>query len=204
MRSVLQPGNIVDATWRARLSSHLGSLTLEPESFRAASVIDDPFRLAGLSTLTDLVRLIPEREAHARLYDAFVYTLDNIEKDRVWPALLVRWELGLLDELGFGLDLSRCAVTGEAVDLAFVSPRSGRAVGAGVGMAYRDRLLALPAFLISSEAGANLQDVRDGFALTGFFLDRHVFEPRAIKPPITRSFVINRLAARYDPVASGA
>src|SRR5690606_18447424 len=128
LRSALQPGNTVIATWRARLDEHLGNYTVEPAVQRAAMVIDHGLKLAGLSTLTAMAQLIPEREAHERLFDAFQIVLDAFEDDAIWPALLVRWELGLLEELGFGLDLGTCAATGSQRDLVYVSPKSGRAV----------------------------------------------------------------------------
>jgi len=194
LRPVLQPGNIVHASWRARLSEHLGNFAVEPVSLRAAGLIDDPLRLTGLMTLTRLVQLLPEREPHQRLYDSFLVVLDAFEDDAVWPALLVRWELGLLDELGFGLDLSRCAASGTTDDLAYVSPRSGRAVSRPAGEAYADRLLALPAFLLGKPAATvTIQDILAGFRLTGFFLDRYVWQPRGLAAPELRQRLIERL-----------
>ena len=127
-RPVLQPGNLVQVTWRARLEEHLGNFTIEPLALKAGAIIEEPFRLAGLSALVGLAQLLPEREPHRRMYQALQIILDRIEEDDVWPALLVRWELGLLDELGFGLDLSSCVATGTAQELCYVSPKSGRAV----------------------------------------------------------------------------
>ncbi len=194
-RPVLQPGNVVQATWRARLEEHLGNFVLEALSLKAGAIMDEPFRLAGLMTLAGLAQLLPEREPHGRIYEAFRIVLDAIDQDDVWPALLVRWELGLLDELGFGIDLSRCAATGQTDDLIYVSPRSGKAVSRGAGDAYRDRLLELPAFLVSS-AATSTSDVLNGLKLTGFFLDRHVFEPRGLQVPEQRQWIIRALAQR--------
>ncbi len=194
MRPVLQPGNSVDATWRARLEDHLGTFAIEPRRFRAAALIDDPFRLAGLTTLTELAQILPEREAHIGVYDAFEMVLDALTEDDVWPALMVRWELGLLDDLGYGLDLSACAATGSSDDLIFVSPKSGRAVSASAGEPYRDRLLVLPAFL-SGRGGSSPvpADIVNAFRLTGHFLHRHIFQPRGIKIPESRAWIIDRL-----------
>ena len=194
-RPVLQPGNLVQATWRARLEEHLGNFTLEGLSLRAGAILDEPFRLAGLTTMTGLAQLLPEREPHRRVYEAFRIVLDAIDQDDVWPALLVRWELGLLDELGFGLDLSRCAVTGAADDLVYVSPRSGIAVSGAAGLAYKDRLLVLPGFL-GQGGTATVAAVIDGLKLTGFFLDRHVFEPRGLSAPEQRQWIVRALAQR--------
>jgi DNA repair protein RecO (recombination protein O) len=128
LRPVLQPGNLVMATWRARLEEHLGTYQVEALSLKAGFILAHPFRLAGMSSLMALTQLLPEREPHQKLYDAAHVVLSNMENDDVWPALLVRWEMGLLDELGFGLDLSQCASTGTKEDLIYVSPRTGKAV----------------------------------------------------------------------------
>jgi DNA repair protein RecO (recombination protein O) len=131
MRPVLQTGNFLEAQWRARLAEHLGTFSVEPVEMNAARMIDDPLRLAGLTTLAALTQLVPEREAHERLFDAFEIVLTALKGSDHWPALLVRWELGLLEELGFGLDLSTCAATGSSNELAYVSPKTGRAVSSG-------------------------------------------------------------------------
>lgn len=194
-RPVLQAGNAVHVTWRARLEEHLGNFTLEPVALRAGAIMDAPFRLAGLATLAGLAQLLPEREPHARIYEALRIVLDQIEQDEVWPALLVRWEMGLLDELGFGLDLSECAATGVRDNLTYVSPRSGKSVSDEAAAPYRDRLFRLPAFL-RANAVASVADVLDGLKLTGYFLNRHVFEPRGVPPPEQRQWVIRALAER--------
>jgi DNA repair protein RecO (recombination protein O) len=193
-RPVLQPGNVVIAHWRARLEDHLGIFTLEPVALNAGGIIDDRFKLAGLATLTALAQTLPEREPHPRVYRAFRLVLDAIGDDTVWPALLVRWELGLLDELGFGLDLSRCAATGSPDDLAFVSPKTGRAVSHAAGEPYRERLLALPAFLLGTQAGSpGRREIAQGLRLTGYFLDRHIFRARDIAAPEPRAWIVSRL-----------
>lgn len=193
-RPVLQAGNAVQAVWRARLEEQLGTYTLEPLDLKAGAIMEAPFRLAGLATLTALSQLLPEREPHPRVYEALRIVLDAIDDDAVWPALLVRWELGLLDELGFGLDLSKCAATGSREDLVYVSPRSGKAVSAGAGEAFRDRLFALPAFLREGGAAAPGADVIEGLRLAAYFLDRHLFEPRGVKFPEQQDWIIRALA----------
>lgn len=192
-RPVLQPGNRVQATWRARLDEHLGTFAVEPLQLAAGTIIDAPFRLAGLATLAALARLLPEREPHRRVYEALRIVLDAFADDDIWPALLVRWELGLLDELGFGLDLTRCAATGQGGDLAYVSPRTGRAVSRGAGAPYGDRLLALPGFLVAN-VSASPADVVSGLRLTGHFLARHVFEPRGVAAPEPRDWIVRKLS----------
>ena len=194
-RPVLQPGNLVQVTWRARLEEHLGNFTIEPLALKAGAIIEEPFRLAGLSALVGLAQLLPEREPHRRMYQALQIILDRIEEDDVWPALLVRWELGLLDELGFGLDLSSCVATGTAQELCYVSPKSGRVVSRAAGLPYHDRLLRLPGFLAGSSVIA-VADILDGFRLTGYFLNRHVFEPRGVAAPDARETIIRLLAQR--------
>ena len=154
-------------------------------------------RLAALTTLTAEAQLLPEREPHPRLYEAMRVVLDALQDANTWPSLLVRWEFGLLDELGFGLDLARCAATGSTEDLVYVSPKTGRAVSRAAGQAYHDRLLVLPAFLKGVQAGRpEPSDVIDGLKLTGFFLDRHVFGPRGIEAPESRHWIMAHLTAR--------
>jgi DNA repair protein RecO (recombination protein O) len=194
-RPVLQEGNLVLATWHARLEEHLGLFAIEPLSLRSGWLIDDPGKLAALTTLTCLCQLLPEREPHSRLYEAARLVLDALDDYDIWPALFVRWELGLLDELGFGLDLAHCAATGDREDLTYVSPKSGRAVSRGAGEPYRDRMLKLPDFLKGSQAATpQIADILDGFRLTGHFLSRHFYEPRNIDPPDSRERMIARLA----------
>ncbi len=194
MRPVLQPGNQVQATWRARLEDHLGNFIIEPISFRAARLIDDPFKLAGLTTLTEITQILPEREPHERVFDALQIVLNALEDDDIWPALLVRWEMGLLDDMGYGLDLTHCAATGVNDDLVFVSPRSARAVSASAGEPYRDKLLALPQFLVGGNiVTPSAQDVLAGLELTGHFLTRHIFQARGIPAPESRSWIMAHL-----------
>lgn len=196
LRPVLQPGNTVTAVWRARLAEHLGHFTVEPVDARAARLMEDRLRLAGLTALIALAELLPEREPHMRLFDAFSLVLDELEAGAHWPALMVRFELGLLDELGYGLALDACAGTGAREELVYVSPKSGRAVSRQAGAAYRDRLLALPAFLTASkDVDPTPEDILAGFRLTGFFLDKYVWSPRGLKPPPARERLLARLSA---------
>ena len=195
LRPVLQAGNLVKADWRARLSEHLGSYSVELLEANAARVLDDRASLAGLNTLTALARLLPEREPHGPLYDATNMVLQALSDGDHWPALLVRWELGLLDELGFGLDLESCASTGETSHLVYVSPKSGRAVGRDAGEPYKDKMLALPGFLLPGNGADPAQDdIANGFRLTGYFLDKHVWHVRDLKPPPARARLVDLLA----------
>ena len=187
MRPVLQTGNHVDATWKARLAEHLGNVTVELRKGYAAQAMEDPLALAGLSSLCALSRLLPERDPHAALFEVALFVLGYLDEPEVWPALMVRWELALLDELGFGLDLAACAATGGNDNLIYVSPKSGRAVSASAGDEYKDRLLRLPGFLTKGRQGAaTIADVIDGLALTGHFLETRVLIPRGDPMPAAR------------------
>jgi len=193
-RGVLQPGNRVNASWRARLADHLGVFTCELESSHAAHLLDAPDRLAGLTAATAICEAaLPERESHPACFEGFVALLDALKGEH-WAEAYVGWEVGLLAELGFGLDLASCAAGGANDQLAYVSPRTGRAVSLAAGEPYRDRLLALPGFLIG-QGGGGRAEVAQGLKLTGYFLDRFVFQPhdRTLPPPR------QRLAARFEP-----
>jgi DNA repair protein RecO (recombination protein O) len=172
----VQPGTDVQAQWRARLSDHMGHWTLESIKVRAAGCLDDPMRLAGLAAATAVTQaFLPERQPHPQIFAALTILLDAILEDTFWPALYVRYELGLLSELGFGLDLSQCALSDVTGDLAYVSPRTGRAVSREAGAPWADKLLNLPGFL-TGRAGfdADRGAIMDGLALTGHFLERHM------------------------------
>ena len=196
-KSMLQPGNSLAVHWRARLSEHLGSYTAELQKPRAGLLMEEAFSLLGLSAACSVAGIIPEREAHPALYEAFELLLDTMDDADIWPAIFVRWELGLLQEMGFGLDLGQCAATGSRDDLAYVSPRSGGAVSRAAGEPWRDRLFRLPAFLVGGQAGAATPgDVAEGFRITGHFLDRHLFAPHDRHLPDARIRLMERIAAR--------
>jgi DNA repair protein RecO (recombination protein O) len=179
LRPVLQPGNTLRLTWRARLDEHLGHYTVEPLRLHAASQFAAAHVVYGVTHLAALCRLLPERDPHPDVHDRLVEILDHLDDRLAAAARVVRFELQMLAELGFGLDLESCAATGAVSELAFVSPKSGRAVCRVAGEPWQERLLRLPRFL--SEQGApSPDDVADGFALTGFFLARHVLEPRGL------------------------
>lgn len=186
LRPVLQVGNHVDVQWKARLIDHLGYFTIELRRGFAAQAMQEPAALAALTSMAALVRLLPERDPHAQLFEVTLFVLGFLEEREVWPALVARWELALLEELGFGLDLARCASTGTTSELTHVSPKSGRAVSAAAAEPYRDRLLALPAFLRGGPAEITAEDVAAAFALTGHFLDARVLRPRDMRLPEAR------------------
>lgn len=190
LRGAVQPGNRVVATWMARLDEQLGVFALELAAAHAASVMDDAGRLAALSAACALADVtLPERQAHPAVFDAFAALAADLGGPD-WPSSYVRWELVLLAALGYGLDLTSCAVTGTTEGLAWVSPRTGRAVSAGAGAAYADKLLPLPRFLVEGGAG-DAGQVAQGLRLTGHFLDRHVLAGKPM--PAARMRVVDRL-----------
>jgi DNA repair protein RecO (recombination protein O) len=181
MRPLLQPGNSVRAVWRARLDEHLGMYAIEGLQLRAASLFASSHAVYGVTHLAALVRLLPERDPHEMIYGMLEVMLDRLGPPDEAAVNLVRFELAILGELGFGLDLSTCAASGVSDDLIYVSPKSGSAISRAAGEPYRDRLLRLPVFLRDDEANsASAQDLQDGFAITGLFLQRHVLEPRGL------------------------
>lgn len=192
LKPVLQPGNTVAVTWRARLDEHLGHFAVEGLELRAASFLASAYAVYGVTHLAALCRLLPERDPHATVYAALVATLQQFGDQAVVATRVARFELQLLAELGFGLDLAECAATGEVTELIYVSPKSGRAVSRAAGEPWRDKLLRLPAFL--GEGGASIEPTREdlvaGFALTGFFLERHVYRPRGAALPEARHHFI--------------
>jgi DNA repair protein RecO (recombination protein O) len=193
IRPTLQPGNLVRVTWRARLSEHLGGFNVELMEAHGARALDDARALAAIGTLAGLAKLLPERDPHPELYATTLHVLRSFGEPDIWPALFVHWEYQLLQELGFGLDLSACAATGVAEDLVYVSPRSGRAVSREAGAPYGDKLLALPGFLLHAAAPLGKADIAAGFTLTGFFLERDVLEPHGLKLPAARDRLLDLL-----------
>ena len=187
LRGVLQPGNSLRATWRARLDDHLGHYLVEGINLRAAGILTAAHAVHGVTHLAALCRLLAEREPHAGIHATLEQILDALDDAAVVGAMVARFELAFLAELGFGLDLSSCAATGVKDDLIYVSPRSGRAVSGAAGKAYREKLLRLPSFLRTDTEPASAADLADAFALTGFFLDRHAFAPRGLAVPDARS-----------------
>lgn len=201
MRAALQPGNQVQAIWRARLAEHLGHLTVELRRGHAALIMQDRLSLAALASLCATASVcLPEREPLPRVYDAFAVVLQQLA-DHDGPtavAALVRWELGVLETLGYGLDLSACAVTGETDGLAFVSPRTGRAVSAAGAGTYASRLLVLPPFLRGAGGDPDGVSLLAGLKLTGYFLDLHALRPHGLALPPARA----RLADLLEKSAS--
>jgi DNA repair protein RecO (recombination protein O) len=193
-RAVLQPGSRVIARYRSRVSEQLGSASLEAVGEGPAALFDDAMALAGLSAAAAVAAgALPEREAHPGAFFGLEALILSLAHPEVWPAVYVRFEAGLLQDLGFGLDLSRCAATGAVDDLVYVSPRTGRAVSRAAGEPYRDKLLKLPPFLLGAQAGLSAGDVDLGLILTGHFLEQFVFSPLNRPLPPARVWLIERL-----------
>jgi len=195
MKPFLQAGAQVTARYRARVSDQLGQATLEPAGEGPSALFDDPLALAGLAAAAAVAAgALPEREPHPGAYLAFEALSAALVHPDIWPAVFVRFEAGLLEELGFGFDLSKCAATGSLDDLIYVSPRTGRAVSRAAGEPYAERLLALPPFLLSAQQGLNPGDVGHGLALTGHFLEQFIFNPLNRPLPPARLWLVDRLA----------
>ncbi len=194
---VLQPGAQLDVRWRARLEQHIGTFTVELMQSRAGAVMDDRLALAALNAVTGLLHYaLPERERHSDLYQRSVALLDLLGTNEAWPLAYLRWELALLDDLGFGLDLTACAISGETDDLVYVSPRSGRAVNAEAAGEWADRLLPLPPALLGHGQG-ELAGIAEGLATTGFFLKNRLAAQFADRPlPAARQRLVDAIVRR--------
>jgi DNA repair protein RecO (recombination protein O) len=196
IKPLLQAGSKVAVRYRARMADQLGSATVEAMGEGLSALFDDPLALAGLSSAAAVAAgALPEREAHPGAFNAFEALTHAFGLTADWPAVYVRFEAGLLQELGFGLDLSKCAATGSSDDLIYVSPRTGRAVSREAGEPYKDRLLALPPFMLSSQQRLGPGDVAAGLALTGHFLEAFVFAALNRPLPPARMWLVDRLAA---------
>ncbi len=200
MRPVLQPGNAVRVLWRARLDDHLGNYNVEGLTLRAGTFFAQSHAVFAVTHLAALARLLPERDPHETVFDALETIASQITDAPVCAALIVRFELMILSELGFGLDLEACAATGHTADLVYVSPKSGRAVSREAGAPWHDRLLQLPAFVTRhDDCEWTARDIQAGFNLTGYFLDRHVLGPRGMTLPDARSHflqAVNRVMSQ--------
>jgi len=213
MRPLLQPGNLVNVVWRARLDEHLGYYQLEGELLRAGSIMANRVSLYAIQILAAHLRLLPERQSQSQLFEAANIILDNADNAQITAHLIVRFEVALLEELGFGLNLSQCVVSGSNEDLAWVSPKSGGAVSRGDGEPWAAKLLPLPRFLTrgsvqgtpaeqskdhkEQDIGATSQaDLIAGMELTSYFLQRHVYVPRAINPPDERARLVTQISAQ--------
>lgn len=171
---ILQPGAELSLTWRARLEQHIGAFTVEPIRTRAGLVLDDRLALAGLNAITALLAFcLPEREPHKPTYYASMALLDLLSKTDAWPLAYLRWEADLLEEMGFGMDLRSCAVTGSRDDLIYVSPKTGRAVSRAGAGEWANRLLPLPQCLLGQSSVTD-EEILQGLVTTGYFLENRL------------------------------
>ncbi len=190
----LQPGTQVALTWRARLEDHLGTYTVELEKSRAA-IMAHRLELAALNGVTALLSFtLPEREPHPALYARTITLLDLLTESEAWPLAYLHWELALLEEMGFGLDFSACAVTGATDDLIYVSPKTGRAVSKAGAGAWKDRLLPLPPCLLAPTNGS-AEDIAQGLKTTGHFLRTWLAPALGDRPlPVARQRFVDLFA----------
>ena len=203
MRPLLQPGNSVSVVWRARLDEHLGTYAVEGLKLRAATLLGSSHGVYGVTHLASIARLLPERDPHENIFALLEHSLDDFDDIGSAAVHVIHFELAMLGELGFGLALDNCAVTGETTDLIYVSPKSGGAVSRTAGEPWRERLLRLPPFLRQGEVQDDLtdEDLQDGFRLTGLFLLRHVLEPRGQAHSDARAGFINALTRQQAKAA---
>ena len=201
LRPVLQAGNTLALTWRARLHEHLGNFRAEPVTERSSRLMASPIGAFGLALAGAHLRLLPERDPHPRLYEALAVMLDHFDVSVASGEMMVHFELLLLDELGVGLDLESCAATGSTEDLVYVSPKSGRAVSREAGEPSRDRLLNLPAFLAGSGTAADRKGLEEAFRMTGTFLERHVLEPRGLPTSESRASFLKAIWTAAEAAA---
>ena len=199
-RGIYEAGNLVSVEWRARLEDHLGSFTCELLQPQAALYLDDSFRLSGLSSACAVLEMaLPEREPHPEIYESLFNFIVNLSED-TWLEEYVKWELDLLADLGFGLDLTSCASTGQNDELIYVSPKSGQAVSTNAGEPYKDKLLALPDFLMNGLENPPEIDFNAlylGLNLTGYFMGRHVFIHHNNGEPPARTRLVDRIKQKH-------
>lgn len=200
LQPVLQPGNAVQLVWRARIDGHLGNYAVEGLTLYAANFLSSRLALFAMSHVAALVRLLPERDPHPGLHEALGQVIEVLSDASLAPALIARFELEILSELGFGLDLSACAATGRQDDLIYVSPKSGRAVSREAGAPWHDKLLPLPAFLRGEEGIPDAADIADALRLTQYFLERDVLAPRGLAMPEGRRALVEAL---FEPAEKG-
>ena len=193
-RAIYQPGNRVVLRWQARLEEHMGSISAELEQPLSALLMQNKHTLAALHSVCALLQTtLHEREPHHSLYQKTEALLRHMAIDAHWLAYYIRWELALLSDLGYGLDLTRCAVSGAESGLGFISPKTGRAVSVEAAGEYRDRLLALPGFL-RYDLPATLEDLHAGLRLSGYFLHKWALEPHGKTLPLAREKIFTKLS----------
>jgi DNA repair protein RecO (recombination protein O) len=204
MRGTLEAGNIVDANWQARTSDDLGTLTLELSRSPAAHIMQDPLKLAALQSACALCdSALPEREGHPGLFHGLLALFETLQTD-VWGPAYVMWEIAFLKELGFSLDFSKCAGGGDASRLAYVSPKTGRAVSLEAGGPYKEKLLHLPAFLKPGSTSMDENDILIGLDMTGHFLEHWAYAHHTQGVPEARLRFVARFAKYVEDFSKKA
>lgn len=200
-RGIWQPGNTVSVTWQARLAEHIGSFRPELLAPFAAQVMGDKMKLAALASACALLEVsLPERHPYPRLYAHFHAFLTYLVDRDEWQDAYVRLELEILSQSGFGLDLTACAATGMTENLAYVSPKSGRAVSHDAGQPYKDKLLPLPPFLRlagHADGDKKMQETLAGLRLTGYFLETRLSAPHGKKLPAARARLVTMMKEEH-------
>ncbi|MFC7290814.1 DNA repair protein RecO [Hirschia litorea] len=194
-RPMIEAGNTIEVQWKGKAEGSLGHFSVaDATNQRAARYMTDPLALAGMSAAAAILREgLPEGEAKSGLYEASEVLLDMFGEPDIWPAIFIKWELGFLQQMGYGLNLETCVISGANDGLTHVSPKSGRAVRGSEAEAYLDKLLSLPAFLTDSKAPPNPYDIGAGFKLTGYFLTRRLFADINRDAPEARYLMLERL-----------
>ncbi|MEM1378412.1 MAG: DNA repair protein RecO [Pseudomonadota bacterium] len=204
LQPVLQPGNRIEVNWRARLDEHLGTYTTELVESHTARLMETSHGLNGIQLIGAHLRLLPERDPHPAMFDALTVLLEHINEPELAGPLMVRFELQLLEELGFGLNLTECAGTGTREDLIYVSPKSGQAVSRVAGAPWADKMLSLPSFLTAREGRqCTAEDLHASFKLTGFFFQRDVWGARGIDVPPSRDVFARGVAKALTAYSAG-
>jgi len=198
-RGIVEPGNLVGIRWASRVADQLGTFTLEQERNLANGSIDDPLRLGALMAACALCdEALPEREAHPGLFYGLQALLENMD-GAFWGATYIMWEIALLRELGFALNLSRCAGNGDPATLEWVSPKSGHAVSHAVGAPYKDKLLPLPAFLKPKRGSVTNEEIIKGLRMNAHFLEHWVFNHHSRGIPAQRLHFQERFERFVEP-----
>jgi len=204
LRGVLQPGNVIGVKWQGRLAEQLGTYTIEAGTSSGALLFDLPLSLAACSSVMAILeKTLPEKEPHAALYDATEFLIETFGDDILhWGPLLVKWELGLLQEMGYGLDLETCVATGERERLIYVSPKSGCAVSEAAGGPYKEKLLPLPPFLRFEHNpetnDIDLQQIEEGLRLTGYFIRRNLISQYGEESLPARERLIHKIQSKIS------
>ena len=193
-RSVLQAGNYVKLTWRARLEDQLGQYQVEAIKLNTGYILSSKLAPLGLSSLCELLKKLPDRQAYTQLYDGFETVLEHLIEDENWLPLLIKWQVGFLQQMGYGLDLTQCAVTGTTENLTYISPKTGRAVCEDVGLPYKGKLFTIPPFIIGDfEQEITPDHLFEGMKITEYFIKKHVYDVQNLPFPEAQKLLIDRV-----------